>query len=240
MKQPLKTLALGAALAGMLCLAIAARASAEPREIVILHTNDIESVYEPIQSDWRPDMDFIGGIPHLATLIRQIRANEPLSFLMDSGDIYTGALSKKTIGKLPFDLYSAMGYDVMTLGNHEFEYGWESLVETMPRARFPVLNANIVYEASGVLFARPYAILQRGDVKIGVVGVMGMDAFYNTTASFQRVGLTIKDPTETAQYWVDHIRDDVHMVVVLTHQNRTAPMQSNKERDSSVQRGFDE
>ena len=70
-------------------------------EIVILHTNDIESVYEPIQAVWRDDMELIGGISHLATLIDSVRASEEISFLVDAGDIYTGALSKKTRGKLP-------------------------------------------------------------------------------------------------------------------------------------------
>lgn len=213
---------------------------AEIKEVTLLHTNDIESVYEPIQATWRDDIELIGGTPYLASLIYQIRKNEPISFLMDAGDIYTGALSKKSKGKLPFDLYSAMEYDVITLGNHEFEYGWESLVETMPRASFPVLNANIVYQSSNSLIAQPYTIIQRDGVRIGVVGVMGIDAFYNTTAKFQRVGLTIKDPTESVQYWVDKIHDDVNMIVVLTHQNKTAPMQTNKESDPSVQRGFDE
>jgi len=73
-----------------------------------------------------------------------------------------------------------------------------------------------------------------------VIGVMGIDAFNNTMASFHRTGLTIKDPTKTVQYWADKIRKDVNIIVVLTHQNRTAPMQTNKESDPSVQRGFDE
>ena len=213
---------------------------AENKEIIILHTNDIESVYEPIPATWRDDMELIGGISHLATLIRNTRKGEDISFLVDAGDIFTGALSKKSEGKLPFDLYSAMNYDTLTLGNHEFEYGWEKLVETIPRANFPVLNANIVHEASGELIAQPYTILERSGVKVGVIGVMGIDAFYNTMASFHRTGLTIKDPTETAQYWADKIRDEVNIIVVLTHQNRTAPMQTNKESDPSVQRGFDE
>ncbi len=210
------------------------------KEIVLLHTNDIESVYEPIPATWRDDMELIGGISHLATLIRDVRESEDISFLVDAGDIFTGALSKKSEGKLPFDLYSAMNYDTLTLGNHEFEYGWERLVETIPRANFPVLNANIVHQDSGELIAQPYTILNRNGVKVGVIGVMGIDAFYNTMASFHRTGLTIKDPTETAQYWADIIRDEVNIIVVLTHQNRTAPMQTNKESDPSVQRGFDE
>ena len=210
------------------------------KEIVILHTNDIESVYEPIQAVWRDDIELIGGISHLASLIDDVRASEDISFLVDAGDIYTGALSKKTKGKLPFDLYNAMGYDALNIGNHEFEYNWEPLVEIIPRANFPVLNANIFIEKTGELIAQPYAVLEKSGVKIGLVGVMGIDAFYNTMAPFHRTGLSIKDPTETAQYWADKIRDSVDMIVVLTHQNKTAPMQTNKESDPSVQRGFDE
>ena len=210
------------------------------KEVILLHTNDIESVYEPIPALWRDDMDFIGGISHLATLIRNTREEEAITFTLDAGDIFTGALSKKTEGKLPFDLYSAMNYDAMTLGNHEFEYGWEILVDTIPRANFPVLNANIYYEASGKLIAQPYTILEKKGVKVGVIGVMGIDAFYNTMAPFHRTGLSVKDPTETVQYWADKIRDNVDMIVVLTHQNKTAPMQTNKEADPTVQRGFDE
>ena len=50
------------------------------KEIILLHTNDIESVYEPIPALWRNDMKFIGGISHLATLIEDIRAKENVSF----------------------------------------------------------------------------------------------------------------------------------------------------------------
>ena len=210
------------------------------KEIVILHTNDIESVYEPIQAVWRDDIELIGGISHLASLIDDVRASEEVSFLVDAGDIYTGALSKKTKGKLPFDLYNAMGYDALNIGNHEFEYNWEPLVEIIPRANFPVLNANIFIEKTGELIAQPYTVLEKSEVKIGVIGVMGIDAFYNTMAPFHRTGLSIKDPTLTAQYWADKIRNDVDMIVVLTHQNKTAPMQTNKESDPSVQRGFEE
>ncbi|MCA2491953.1 MULTISPECIES: metallophosphoesterase, partial [Vibrio] len=94
---------------------------AEIRNVTLLHTNDIESVYEPVDAFWNPDICRIGGIPYLATLIKQTRAQEETSFLFDAGDIFTGSLAKKTQGKLSFDLYSAMGYDAITLGNHEFE-----------------------------------------------------------------------------------------------------------------------
>ena len=130
-------------------------AEAEERLVTLLYTNDIESVYEPVEAFWNPDIELIGGIPYLATLIDQVRAQEELSFLFDAGDIYTGALSQATEGRLPFDLYSLMGYDAVNLGNHEFEYGWQSLHRIRQRARFPVLSANLVYENTNIDFCRP-------------------------------------------------------------------------------------
>ena len=96
-------------------LPIFAENNSEIKEIAILHTNDIESVYEPIPATWRDDMELIGGFSHLATLIRDVRESKNITFLVDAGDIFTGALSKKSEGKLPFDLYSAMNYDTLTL-----------------------------------------------------------------------------------------------------------------------------
>ncbi len=68
---------------------------AEIRNVTLLHTNDIESVYEPVDAFWNPDISRIGGIPYLATLIKQTRAQEETSFLFDAGDIFTGSLAKK-------------------------------------------------------------------------------------------------------------------------------------------------
>ncbi len=107
------------------------------QEITILYTNDIESVYDPIDAYWNDTIQRIGGMAQLAQLIDQTRQQEKLSFLFDAGDIFTGALSKATYGQLPFDLYSAMGYDCMTLGNHEFEYGWQKLLESKQTCKIP-------------------------------------------------------------------------------------------------------
>ncbi|MBL6689581.1 MAG: bifunctional metallophosphatase/5'-nucleotidase [Pseudomonadales bacterium] len=214
--------------------------SADARELTLLYTNDIESVYEPVESTWREDMERMGGMAQLATLVRQERAAADTSLLLDAGDMFTGSLSKATGGRLVFDLYSAMGYDAVNLGNHEFEYGWRALREVMPRARFPVLNANIFFEGADVSFGQPYTILLAGDIRVGVLGSMGIDAFRNTIMKSNRAGLTVLTPLEILQPIIDQIRPEVDFLVVLTHQNRTAPMQTDKESDPEVQRGFDE
>ena len=212
----------------------------QPREFSILYTNDIESVYEPITAFWDEDIDLIGGIPRLATLIRQRRQAVPVSFLVDAGDIFTGSLTKKTEGRLAFDIYSAMEYDAVNIGNHEFEYGWPVLHRVMQRARFAFLSANIFYANSNINFARQYTILERSGIRVGVIGVIGIDAFLNATLKANREGLTVREPLSVVQPIVDQIRSEVDFVVLLTHQNQTAPMQSNKEADPAVQRGYQE
>lgn len=210
------------------------------KEVTILYTNDIESVYEPVEASWRDDMQRMGGMARLATLLDQERSRNPATFTVDAGDIFTGSLSKATQGALVFDLYSAMGYDAVNLGNHEFEYGWPVLHQVMQRARFSVLNANIYYTGTHINIARQYAILERDGVRVGVIGLMGVDAFVNTMMAANRDGLSVRSPAEVVQPLVDLLRPEVDLVVLLTHQNRTAPMQTNKEADPEVQRGYDE
>lgn len=216
------------------------QAAAAEREITLLYTNDIESVYEPVEAFWNPEIELIGGIPYLATLIDQVRSEEELAFLLDAGDIYTGALSQASEGRLAFDLYSLMGYDVVNLGNHEFEYGWESLRHVQQRARFPVLSANLFYAGSDIGFSQAYTILERDGFRIGVIGALGVDAFTNAINPAHREGLEVRPATALVQEYVDELRKEVDLIVVLTHQNRTAPMQTDKEADPEVQRGFDE
>ena len=94
------------------------------QQVTIFYTNDIESVYDPVPAFWLEDVNEIGGLAKLATLIEQKRQQAAISFLLDAGDIFTGSLSKATQGRLVFDLYNEIGFDAVNLGNHEFEYGW--------------------------------------------------------------------------------------------------------------------
>ncbi len=214
--------------------------SADNQEVTILYTNDIESVYDPIDAYWNDTIDRIGGMAQLATLIDQTRAKEQTAFLFDAGDIFTGALSKATYGKLPFDLYSSMGYECMTLGNHEFEYGWQKLLDSKQRARFPVLNANIFYKNTDINYGQSYTILEKDGIRIGLIGVMGIEAFKNTIYPGNVKELEARDPIPIVQKLVNQLKPEVDIVMVLTHQNKSAPMQSDKEVDLEVQRGFDE
>jgi 5'-nucleotidase / UDP-sugar diphosphatase len=200
--------------------------------VTLLFTNDFESAYDPTPAFWRDDMSHIGGIAELATLINQIRAKEPNVFLFDAGDIFTGTLAKLTKGAVSFELMMSMGYDALVVGNHEFEYGWQTFAQQKNRVAFPVLGANLFYQGT----QHPYAIIERHGVRIGVIGVLGQDAA-TALVPANIAGVDVLDPTSVVRRYVDFLRPQVDLVVVLTHQGQTAPMQTDDEADPRVYRG---
>ncbi len=206
--------------------------------VTLLFTNDVESAYDPIPAFWLDDQEMIGGIAEMTTLIETIRQTEANVFLFDSGDIFTGALAKLTEGRLAFELMITMGYDAMAIGNHEFEYGHEIFSWQKNRAPFPVLGANFFYKDTDHPYAQAHAIIERNGVRIGVIGIMGQDAVSAIIPSFI-APLDVTVPAEAVQRSVDELRHDVDLIVLLTHQGKTAPMQTDAESDPRLQRDID-
>ena len=203
-------------------------AGKEDRVVTILFTNDFESAYDPTPAFWREDMDNIGGIAQIASLIDSIRTREPNVFLFDSGDIFTGILAQRTEGEISFELMNTMAYDAMVIGNHEFEYGWEVFARQKNRVPFPVLGANLYYKGTDILYAQPYSIIERNGIRIGVIGVLGQDAATALIPS-NIAGVEVRDPKLVVPQYVRLLRKDVDLIVLLTHQGKTAPMQTNDE-----------
>ena len=226
--------------AAAFCFWIAASSAlaAEDKTVTLLFTNDVESAYLPIPAYWLDDLDMIGGIAEMTSLINEIRESEPNTFLFDSGDVFTGSLAKLTEGALAFELMISMGYDAMAIGNHEFEFGAEILAWEKNRAPFPVLGANMFYRDTDHPFAPPHAILERNGVRIGIIGIMGQDAATAIIPSFI-APLDVRVPAEAVKRSVDELRDDVDLIVLLTHQGKTAPMQTDAESDPRLQRDID-
>ena len=220
------------------CNAVDAGSDAESTTVTLLFTNDVESAYDPIPAFWLEDQDMIGGIAEMTTLIKEMRAEEPNVFLFDSGDIFTGALAKLTQGRLAFELMITMGYDAMAIGNHEFEYGHEVFAWQKNRAPFPVLGANFFYKDTAHPYAQAHAVIERNGIRIGVIGIMGQDAVSAIIPSFI-APLDVTVPVDAVQRSVDELRDEVDLIVLLTHQGKTAPMQTDAESDPRLQRDID-
>jgi 2',3'-cyclic-nucleotide 2'-phosphodiesterase (5'-nucleotidase family) len=207
--------------------------------VTLLFTNDMESAYEPVPAWWRDDMERIGGIAELTTLIKFMRQVEPNVFLFDSGDIFTGALSKLTDGALMFEFMTTMGYDAMAIGNHEFDYGQEIFQWQKNRVAFPVLGANLFFKGTEHPFAQRHTVIERNGVRIGVIGILGQDAGTTAVAPGSTDGLDIKSPAGAIQRSVTALRKDVDLIVVLTHPGHTAPMQTDAEVDPRLARDID-
>jgi 2',3'-cyclic-nucleotide 2'-phosphodiesterase (5'-nucleotidase family) len=227
-------------LAVALLTACQADIPAEPDQntVTLLFTNDVESAYDPIPAFWLDDQEMIGGIAEMTTLINDIRATQPNVFLFDSGDIFTGALAKLTEGRLAFELMITMGYDAMAIGNHEFEYGHEIFAWQKNRAPFPVLGANFFYRDTDHPYAQAHAVIERDGIRIGVIGIMGQDAVSAIIPSFI-APLDVTVPAAAVQRSVDELRGEVDLIVLLTHQGKTAPMQTDAESDPRLQRDID-
>ena len=208
------------------------------RTVTLLFTNDVESAYDPIPAYWLDDVETIGGIAEMTTLIENLRRSEPNVFLFDSGDIFTGALAKLTDGKLAFELMITMGYDALGIGNHEFEYGHEIFAWEKNRAPFPVLGANFFYKDTDHPYAQAHAVIERNGIRIGVIGIMGQDAATAIIPSYI-APLDVREPRAAVRRSVEELRDEVDLIVLLTHQGKTAPMQTDAESDPRLQRDID-
>lgn len=209
---------------------------ASDKIVTLLFTNDIESAYDSVPAWWRDDMERIGGIAELSTLIKEIRRSEPNVFLFDAGDIFTGALSRLTDGALMFEFMITMGYDAMGIGNHEFDYGEAILSWQKNRAPFPVLGANLFFKGTGNPYAQTHTIIERDGVRIGVIGILGQDAASTAIARDHIDELDVTDPAEAVARSVAELQNDVDLIVLLTHMGHTAPMQTDAEADPRLAR----
>lgn len=212
------------------------------REFVVVHTNDFESALHPVDAFWLKGGPRVGGAAHLKMRIDAMRSElaaqgRPL-FLLDSGDMFTGLLSRLTEGEVMMEMMMSMGYDAMAIGNHEFDYGSVSFLEQLQRVPFPVLSVNTFHRGTEILYTRPHTILEKDGIRLGVIGVIGEDAASVALPSGIR-DLEFRDPQPYLRASVEDLRPLVDFIVVLAHQGKTGPMQSDQEVDPEVWRDFD-
>lgn len=210
------------------------------RHVTLLYTNDFHSAFAPVPAFWLKGAPRLGGAAQLAALVEQERATAHTSFLLDSGDMFTGALSRLTEGEALLEMMLVMRYDAMGAGNHEFDYGWKVFDKGMARVPFPILCCNIRHRGTGIRFTRAHTILERNGVRLGVIGVMGMKAATRTIMPSKVAELEFTDPVAETQASIRALRGQVDAIVCLAHQGLPGAMQSDAENDPAVQRSLDE
>ena len=149
--------------------------------IVILHTNDIHTY---IDGDLR--------YSDVAALKSYYESLGAIVILVDAGDHIQGtAYGSMDKGKTIIDLMNATGYDVATLGNHEFDYGMEGAMNAIEWANFPYTSANFYNEKDGVVgntVLNPYEIVDLGFLKIAFVGITTPETFTKSTPAYFQDG----------------------------------------------------
>ncbi|MBR4042347.1 MAG: metallophosphatase [Bacteroidaceae bacterium] len=135
--------------------------------ITILHTSDMHSCIEP---DGKTGL---GGVVRRATFVEQMRKNKPNTLLVDCGDFSQGSLYYNLFkGETEVMMMNAMGYDVATIGNHEFDFGLDNMMRIFAMAEFPIVSTNYDFTGTPVeAFVRPYHIMKVDGVCVGFVGV---------------------------------------------------------------------
>lgn len=142
------------------------------KHITILHTNDVHSHIDPFPANDSRNPNQ-GGVARRASLIQQIRQENPHTLLLDAGDIFQGTPYFNFYGgELEIKLMSMMGYDAATIGNHDFDNAVDGLYAQMPHATFQFLSAN--YDFTHTVMnghVKPYSVFVKDGVKIGVFGL---------------------------------------------------------------------
>jgi 5'-nucleotidase len=205
--------------------ALAAGTAWADYSLTILHTNDFHARFEPISkydsgcsTEDNAEGKCFGGSARLVSAVNAARARSDNSILVDGGDQFQGTLFYTYYkGKLAAEMMNKMGYDAMTVGNHEFDDGPEVLRGFMDAVNFPVLMSNADFSAEAMLADKllKSTVIERNGEKLGLIGLTPHDT--DELAS-PGPNVIFTDPVGAVQGEVDKLTAaGVNKIIVLSH-----------------------
>lgn len=189
----------------------------------IIHTTDIHGNIYP--QDFLNNHAGTGSMSRLSTVMKQVRRQDPEALLLDAGDLLQGEPPTYYYNYIdtvsPHIVASAMNYlryDAVAMGNHDIEPGHSVFSRWGRECKFPLLGANILSEATGKPYFKPYQIFRRSGLKVAVLG-------FTTPAIPQWVpahlwkGLRFDDIISSARVWIPliHRTEQPDLLIVLMH-----------------------
>lgn len=184
------------------------------RTLTLLYTNDIQGEAEQMA--------------YLATVVKQIRASEQYTILVDSGNWAQGTLLSDQFKGMPMvEIMSALGYDAVGLGEGEIYFGSQNLYQLEDKATFPLLCINLVEEGSGLnpyFLDKKYILLERGPFRVAITGIARPDYYPGS-------GLQVKDPFTILPGVLKDIEAEKPDIIILLSQ-------LGLERDKALARAF--
>jgi 2',3'-cyclic-nucleotide 2'-phosphodiesterase (5'-nucleotidase family) len=178
-------------------------------KITIVHTNDIHSRVSEGKYDGM-------GYDKVAAIVKNEKSMNANVIVMDAGDAFHGqTISTLNDGESIVKIMNAVGYDIMTAGNHDFNYGQDRLLELADMADFPIVSAN-VFNADYTSYLPAYKIMEYDGVKVAVFGLATPATTFMTHPD-NVIGLTFFDPIIIAKMMTAQLEDEADIVVCLSH-----------------------
>ncbi|MDD7083142.1 MAG: metallophosphoesterase [Bacteroidales bacterium] len=205
-------------IAAVVTAILVACSGASAQKLTIMHFNDTHSHLEPERAGKSAGR---GGVIERAALVDSVRnaVGRRNFLLLHAGDFNQGTSYYTTLGgMLEVGLVNALGYDVITLGNHEFDDGIEHLGRRLAGLKCPVVCSNYDFSQFELgKYVKPYVVLKRGGMRIGIFGMLT-----DITKVVERTiadRLPKFDDVETADRWASYLKNEkkCDIVIALTH-----------------------
>jgi 5'-nucleotidase len=193
----------------------------------VIHINDLHSRIEPISkydstcgAEDNAAGECFGGVARVKTMIDQLRGElaDQNVIVLDAGDQYQGSLMYTTYkGDVEIEFMNDIGFDVMAVGNHEFDDGDEGLAKLVDGVDFPVISGNIDVSASNILAGKvsDHVILEVGGQKIGIISALASDTAETSSPSD---AVVFADEIESLQADADALAaEGVDIIIALNH-----------------------
>ena len=222
-----------------LAQAVTVKAADDTKQIDVLFTHDTHSHLDSFSTIVNGEQKEVGGFAKIKTLINEKKKEDPDTLILDGGDFSMGTLIQTVYDTEAAELrmLGYLGYDVTTFGNHEFDYRSQGLANMLKAAKSSgetlpeIVVCNVdwdsmekaglndgqkqiqsAFETYGV---KDYVMVQKGDVKIAVVGVFGKDAL----ECAQTCELSFKDPVEAVKKTVEEIKknEEADIIACVSH-----------------------
>lgn len=204
----------------------------EIKQITILHTNDVHSHIDPFPAN-DPKNANMGGVSRRASLIENIRKDQPNVLLLDAGDVFQGTPYFNYYGgELEFKIMSMMNYDLATMGNHDFDNGIDGFYSQLPNAQFDFVVANYDFKNTVLdQIIKPYKIFNKNGIKIGVFGIgIELEGLVDKKSYKETV---YQNPVEMAQEMTRILKKEqkCDLIICLSHLGYQYKNEENKISD---------
>lgn len=199
-----------------------AKAAEESVEVQILATSDLHGRFYPY--DYATDSAYTkGSLAHVATKVKELRAANPNTIVVDNGDTIQGnsnyVFSNEDVQPMVLAM-NKIGYDTWTFGNHEFNWGVPKIQQMASKFDGTVLCGNVFDKTTGKTLGQPYKIveLKQKDGSVVKVGIIGMVTPHITTWDADKLtNYNVTNPVEETRKVADQIKDKVDALIAVVH-----------------------